>query len=209
MIRAILIFAIAFCFSFKVNATSYTWTGANNNDWNNSGNWSPGGIPGTGDDVTIGSGTCFVNTTSPSINMLDVSGGGGGTVIISGHLILNADLNTAGTITQTDGTIQGSGNLIVSGTFNWNSTSAQIQGTGNRFMNGVMNVTGGLLKTTLFNTGTINQTGNLVFGTNASLINTGTFNIMNNADLPYNDVNNNGIMNNGIIQRYQCFSQKQ
>jgi hypothetical protein len=41
-------------FSF---ATSYTWTGSSSTNWATSSNWSPSGVPSTGDKVTISSTT--------------------------------------------------------------------------------------------------------------------------------------------------------
>ena len=37
--------------------TSYTWNGSISTDWNTSGNWTPNGVPGTADNVTIVTGS--------------------------------------------------------------------------------------------------------------------------------------------------------
>jgi len=40
-----------------------TWASASNSTWNSSGNWSPSGVPGTGDDVVFGDGVNNGNCT--------------------------------------------------------------------------------------------------------------------------------------------------
>ena len=54
----VFVFAI---FSTQAQVT-YTWTGTNNSDWADAGNWSPGGIPGAGDEVII-------NIATPSVEL--------------------------------------------------------------------------------------------------------------------------------------------
>jgi hypothetical protein len=50
---------MSFCF-LSVQATNYTWTGNSSSFWNNANNWSPVGIPSTGDRATINSGLCRI-----------------------------------------------------------------------------------------------------------------------------------------------------
>src|SRR5580700_2609558 len=69
--------------------TSYTWNGSVSTAWNTATNWTPNGIPGSADNVTIvtGSNNCVVNATS-SINNLTLTSGtlnlGGFTLTVNG-----------------------------------------------------------------------------------------------------------------------------
>lgn len=80
--------------------TSYTWNGSVSTAWNTPGNWTPNGVPGPADNVTVvtGSNTCILNTSS-TINNLTLT---------SGTLDLGAStLTVAGTTaTFTSGTVQ-------------------------------------------------------------------------------------------------------
>jgi hypothetical protein len=80
--------------------TSYTWNGSLSSAWNTAGNWTPNGIPGSADNVTIvtGSNTCQL-TASQSIGNFTLTSGtldlGGATLTINGA-----------TVTFTKGTVQ-------------------------------------------------------------------------------------------------------
>ena len=37
--------------------TSYVWTGTTNTDWATASNWTPSGVPSTGDNVSISTAT--------------------------------------------------------------------------------------------------------------------------------------------------------
>src|ERR1700761_2301308 len=88
--------------------TNYTWTGASSTSWNTAANWSPSGVPGSADNVTVvtGSNTCKLGA-SVSINNLTVT---------SGTLDMNGGtLTVNGTTAQfTAGTVQ-NGTLTVTG----------------------------------------------------------------------------------------------
>ncbi|HEV2481309.1 MAG TPA: hypothetical protein VGS79_16670, partial [Puia sp.] len=80
--------------------TSYTWNGSLSSAWNTAGNWTPNGIPGSTDNVTVvtGSNTCQL-TASQSIGNFTLTSGtldlGGATLTINGA-----------TVTFTKGTVQ-------------------------------------------------------------------------------------------------------
>ena len=99
--------------------TSYTWNGALSSAWNTPGNWTPNGIPGSADNVTIvtGSNTCML-TTGQSINNFTLTSGtldlGGTTLTINGA-----------TVTFTKGTVQ-NGTLNVPTATNTNFTTGPI-----------------------------------------------------------------------------------
>lgn len=46
--------AVVFAIPARAAAT-YTWSGASDHEWSNAGNWSPNGVPSTGDSVVVGS----------------------------------------------------------------------------------------------------------------------------------------------------------
>lgn len=92
-----------------VNAqTSYTWNGSTSTNWNTATNWTPNGIPGTTDNITIvtGSNTCLLNANATIANIK----------LTSGTLDLGGFTLTAGgtTATFTTGTIQ-NGTINVTG----------------------------------------------------------------------------------------------
>ena len=107
-----------------INAYNYpVWTGALSTDWNTSGNWLCGVVPGATDSVLILSGTTYGA-------MINASAGIG----YAGTLMLNqganitipgsADLTITGDLVN-NGTINGSGTLALIG-----SSSETISGTG-------------------------------------------------------------------------------
>jgi len=81
-------------------AASYTWTGATNFSWGTASNWSPNGVPGNGDSVTLNAATAVRLTVTgvPAVNLAGLS------------------------ITSTAGnsmTMTGTGPVSVAGTFTW------------------------------------------------------------------------------------------
>src|ERR1700677_389052 len=129
--------------------TSYTWTGATSTSWVVPTNWSPAGIPGSADNVTVvtGSNNCKL-AVSTSINNLTVT---------SGTLDMNGGtLTVNGTTTQfTAGTVQ-NGTLTITGATTTNF------GNGPVTMNCVVNITSAAFlsrNTTYQSTVTITKTG--------------------------------------------------
>ncbi len=107
------LFLLAFILSFNnCFSISYSWLGTINSDWATPTNWSPNGIPGPGDDVTIGfsinpcqldanrtidgmvinSGTLNLGSFTLELVALNSSYNGG--TISDGTLFFNAPLNT-------------------------------------------------------------------------------------------------------------------
>ncbi|MDQ6477216.1 T9SS type A sorting domain-containing protein [Dyadobacter sp. LHD-138] len=63
---------------FQASAVSKNWTGATSLDWNTASNWSPSGVPGPGDDVTLFNVTNaprIINGTTVTINDLEMKNG--------------------------------------------------------------------------------------------------------------------------------------
>src|SRR5579859_7906979 len=96
--------------------TSYTWTGASSTSWNTPGNWSPSGVPGSLDNVTIvtGSNTCKL-VSGISINNLTLTSGtldlNGGTLTVNGT---NAQFTT-GTVQNGTLTVAGASSTVFGG----------------------------------------------------------------------------------------------
>lgn len=129
--------------------TNYTWNGSSSTSWNTATNWTPNGIPGAADNVTIvtGSNSCKMGA-SAAINNLTVT---------SGTLDMNGGtLTVNGTTAQfTTGTVQ-NGTLTVTG------ATTTTFGNGPMTMNCVVNITSAAFttKNTVFqNTVTITKTG--------------------------------------------------
>lgn len=59
--------------SLSVSAQK-TWVGANNGSWNTASNWSPSGVPGSGDNVIINSSHNINVNTNATINRLTITG---------------------------------------------------------------------------------------------------------------------------------------
>src|SRR5580698_9535299 len=101
MIRSILLCGLLVIVAQALRAqVNYTWNGATSTSWNTATNWTPNGIPGAADNVTVvtGGNTCKLGA-STGINNLTLT---------SGTLDLNAGtLTVNGTTAQfTAGTTQ-------------------------------------------------------------------------------------------------------
>ncbi len=131
---SVVIFGIAFIYSNLGSskktyaiAINYSWVGSISTDWNNNLNWLPLGIPGSGDNVTIGvalSNNPVLSTTT-SVNNLTINNNG----------ILNLNgfpLTAAGTTTtNSGGTIDIKGStLTLNGNAAFNGGTLSNTGTG-------------------------------------------------------------------------------
>jgi hypothetical protein len=96
-------FAIGKDDAFVAPTTSYTWTGASDSDWANSGNWSPAGVPAAADDAVISStGTNqLVITSARAINDFTVSGSATFTVTSAGSLTIGGNVTATTTVLPT------------------------------------------------------------------------------------------------------------
>lgn len=82
-------------------AGNYTWTGTTNSSWTVSTNWSPNGIPGTSDSITI-------NTTTTSLVLT-------GKKTVKRLTMTNDTLNLGGDTLEITGTAGFNGGLITNG----------------------------------------------------------------------------------------------
>ena len=88
-----------------------TWTGAVSTAWATAGNWSlPNAVPGTTDDVVIGSGTNQPTYSTGTTTVRNITVNNGGTLTVSGGT-LNVTYNTTGGIL----TINNGGAVVASG----------------------------------------------------------------------------------------------
>jgi hypothetical protein len=119
-------------------AAAFTWNGNVSSDWNTSANWSPAGIPGLADDVTINaSGGAFnpawdelpgIRNITMSSRTLDLNGFAlqiSGTAVFSGGVVSNGSIVIAsasatfsGTTFNVPVTYTGARALFHGGTFN-------------------------------------------------------------------------------------------
>ena len=160
-----LLLAIAFILALSARSqTSYTWNGSLSTDWNTGGNWTPNGIPGVADNVTIvtGSNTCQV-TGSPTISNFTLTSGtidlGGGTFTIGGA-----------TATFTKGTVQ-------NGALNIPAATTTAFNNGPVIMNCSVNISSATFSTkgtTFQQTTTITKTGSTNDGGSGNNIFNGT-----------------------------------
>ena len=147
--RPILLFIIVLAFLQPISAqTSYTWNGSLSSSWNTAANWTPNGIPGTADNVTIvtGSHTCQLNATTTISNFTQTSG----TLDMGGDT-----LNTGTAATFTSGTVQ-------NGTFLMPAATTVSFGNSTVTMNCIVTITSATitLKNTTFQKAlTITKTG--------------------------------------------------
>lgn len=167
----------------SVYATSYTWNGNTSTSWGTNTNWTPNGIPGAADNVTIVS-----TTRNPIYNgVASVTN----FTMTSGILILNGyTLNVTGTGTFNGGTITGgkisvnnTGSVTVAGTvFNCKfiSQSNSIYLNGSTFKDSTFITR----KTT--GSGVNNSIGGNKFYGYVSITNKSTGNIALNAASPFN-----------------------
>lgn len=149
--------ALLFCISTSI---AQTWTGNISSAWNNSSNWNPMIVPGTGSTVTINSAvnvpqlpsnmslsTLTINSggglsmagftltigSSVAINTANITGGGNITILNAGSTIINSStINTALTIKNFTSTLNLLNNTITGNTYIKDSST---QG-GNNYIDG-------------------------------------------------------------------------
>ncbi len=119
-------------------AAPKTWDGGGDGvNWSSANNWSPNGVPGNGDAVTIASGTVTINANTSKLTSLTISGGtvtmtGSSTIRITGagtnfFTISGGSFNAAG-----GGTITDNGDLTISGgTFTGGTANVTVGGNVN------------------------------------------------------------------------------
>jgi hypothetical protein len=104
-----IVFKLLIFFLFSINnlfaATTYGWTGTINSDWNNSGNWSPAGIPGLLDVAQLYVGAVNIPTLMYDVTITGLTVGSGfGDCGYSGVQVIPLNMNnfklTVGQVTS-------------------------------------------------------------------------------------------------------------
>jgi hypothetical protein len=124
--------------------TNYTWLGATSNDYNTSTNWSPNGVPGPADNITVGVSApnpCVVNSGNFIVNNFTLNGTGNFQLTAGTSITVNGVMIYGGTAT---------GSCACSSTFNIAGSVASDVPPINY---GSLNISGG--NRTLSNAGTI------------------------------------------------------
>ncbi len=149
-------FLLTTSFSSHLYAIDYTFN-ACSGDWSDPNNWSPNGVPGASDNVTIyiGCGSGVVTLTENTIvNNLSITGSstltGSFDLTVNGNLTFAAQLSTIGNVTVS-GTMTWSGGLLGSSS----STTGTITVTG---LVTIQGAGGSLYKKNLTANGGINHT---------------------------------------------------
>ncbi|MBS1526263.1 MAG: hypothetical protein JST19_11470 [Bacteroidetes bacterium] len=138
ILHAILIVVTALSFLNKAYATSYTWTGSSNTDWNTAANWSPSGVPTISDAVSIGS-TSFTN--QPTISSSETAYAASITFGTSktATLTLNGSLTVPGNISMASTTtfsMSNTGVLTLGGNFSSGTLKFPSSSTAKIILNG-------------------------------------------------------------------------
>ncbi len=185
-----------------------TWANAAGGNWNVAGNWSPSGVPLSGDDAVITlAGTYTVTLdTSPTVASLTLGGASGvqtlslaavQTITLSGASTVNA----SGVLAHSVGTIAGAGALTINGSYNW--TSGAQTGAGVTTVNGALTIVGAgnhdLTSSRTLNTAatvTWSGTGVVRLGTGAVINNSGTWDCQTDSNLQ-NPFGGTATFNNG------------
>ncbi len=89
-----------------VIGTAGTWTGAIDNNWNNIGNWSCGGIPTNVSNVTIPSGLATYPTITGTVAVNDITIQNSSNLVVTGNLQIAGSISNAGTFNALGGTIE-------------------------------------------------------------------------------------------------------
>src|SRR5580698_5613432 len=150
MMRSILLCCLLVIVAQALRAQiNYTWNGTTSTSWNTATNWTPNGIPGAADNVTVvtGGNTCKL-AASTSINNLTLT---------SGTLDMNG-----GTLTVNGTTAQFTAGTVQNGTLTVTNASTTTFSAGPVTMNCVVNITSAAFlsrNTTYQSTVTITKTG--------------------------------------------------
>ncbi|HRI21263.1 MAG TPA: hypothetical protein PLA68_09915, partial [Panacibacter sp.] len=164
-------------------------------NWNVNGTWeryngtawvAATATPTSADGViTIQSGHNVTNTTSVTVDQVVVNSGG--TLTISGDMVVNngagTDLSVNGTLSLTYGVVSGAGIANIASTFNWTGGTLNIATTVTAAATANLNGGEVILGNTLTNNGTINWSSSYFSFNGGTLVNNGTLNNTGNGYL--------------------------
>ncbi len=143
-------------FEAFAGGTTYTWTGAANNDWTESTNWTPNGPPPSDKAAIIPDGLGnypIITTGTVTIKNVQIDGTGsltitGGTFNATGKIEFLATTSPYGTVTQSGGTVNVK-DLKYSGAGTFNQSGSSLLTVSHDYVNdggGTFNSTGGTIQ---------------------------------------------------------------
>ncbi|MBC7862298.1 MAG: T9SS type A sorting domain-containing protein [Bacteroidia bacterium] len=165
---------LIFCFVQKANAVAYTWNGVTSTAWATPTNWTPNGIPGVADNVTISNGA-LANQPVMGANRTVVN-----------FTISAGTLNLSGFTLTVTGNSSCSGGSVNNGTFGPNTAAGTVTFSGTVFGAQVNSTSANLF----FNGGVFNGAVNL-FTQTGTTINT------SNGGCTFAGITSNTISNTG------------
>ena len=186
MKKQFLLLLLLVCFR-GFTQTSYVWNGSSSTAWSTSTNWTPNGIPGSVDNVTIvtGANNCVLAGNTNITNL----------TVTSGLLNLNGFLLTgSGNLVFTSGTVSNGTLTVNAGTGNtagFVNTTLSANATLN-VTTGAITLSGGLYNgpVSLNQTGAVQTTGvgGATFNNTLLFVNSGTNHMRINGNCTFNGV---------------------
>lgn len=184
-------------------ATTRTWTGAVNTNWNNAGNWNPAGVPATGDQLVFPGPASTVNNDIAGLDVASLTLQAGYTITGNGFTVDQTLALTAGAATITpiltaggslSVTASAGANLTLAGGLNLAGSSMTIGGAGNVVVTGGLSAGGSVTKT---GTGTLEYHG--IAGYGATFVNAGTLLIANDIANPCGPASSGRLPATGVV----------
>jgi hypothetical protein len=179
------LFALVFVFvssPLLLGAATVTWIGGSG-DWNTTNNWSTGALPGTNDDVVIGSGPSITVTHSTGTHTVNSVQSEQAFVLSGGSLTVSNTFIASNAFTLSGGTLQtatvvttnGASLIVSSGTLNGVTLNGVLD-VGNSIDGGSVTVNNGLVLngTALVGNPTNNGYGAISFSGSQTLGGNGT-----------------------------------
>jgi hypothetical protein len=142
--------------STRTQLSPKTWTGAVSSLWNTAGNWSPAGVPGPNDSVTIGkTASVSADGTAISFSSLTIGVPGGG---VAASLTLSTTVSRGGSVIVYEGagltfatsrpvSLDGDLTLIAGSTFSHAANGALQSASVDLTLSGAFNLQGGATMT--------------------------------------------------------------
>ncbi|MFN8347614.1 MAG: BspA family leucine-rich repeat surface protein, partial [Spirosomataceae bacterium] len=175
----------ALLLSHSLFAADKTWTGANNTNWADAGNWSPAGIPANGDNIIINNvANDPVIQNATTVNVINISLNSGATLTVNSGATLNVSQFTV------TGIYLDAAALTNNGTINLTSNGDNVS------------------EITLLSGSTVTNSGTITLNSGYGITNSAGATFTNNAcgkvilaDASNNDFRNSGtVTNDGLIQ---------
>lgn len=187
--KRFLFFSVFSIFCFTISAQTKTWIGPSGGYFSNPDNWSPAGLPSSGNDVIIPTGS---NLIIDGADIKSIAIQGDAVATMTNHITISAasSIATNATFVSMAGIFVSSGNLTNNGTINLDN-AMQIRGTFTITNNGTINV---------------NDEGLLYWGYGSATLNntaSGIINLYPETGSLYPQSGELTIINSGLIKRSQ------